>query len=130
MGYLDGFVCQWWWLLSLFICSSTLTKIRFINKNLFSYRYADVIVLFRLISTYLVVHQAPKHCSMVFYNYNARLNDMIHYKNGIENKANQPNTHRYYISLIFPFLFRHFSLLLYFPYQLCFLSFSYFEERV
>lgn len=50
-------------------------------------RYVDVIVLFRWISTFLVVLPVLKHYSMVFYNYKERLNDMIHYKNGIENEA-------------------------------------------
>ena len=52
-------------------------------------RYVDAIVLFPQIFMFLVVHQVQKLYSMVFYNYNEKLNATIPYKSGIANK----NTH-------------------------------------
>ena len=69
------------------VCSSKFFVTNF-DRISFDNRYVDVIVLFQWIFMYLVVHQVPKPYSMVYYNYNARLNDMTHYKNGTANRTN------------------------------------------
>ena len=92
MGYFDGLVCQWWWLLSLFLrCGRSIESSLLTSAHYLSYRYADVIVLFRLISTSLVARPALKPCSTAFFSCSERSSDTTHCKSGTEN---EPRTAR------------------------------------